>query len=106
FFSKRASAVLIGVAALFSLLVPGVFAQNLEWVKSAGGAKGASTYLGNIFIDKTGHTYATGTFHIKTTFDNKEELVTSTVTEYGDIFIVKYAPDGTMLWAMRDGGTG
>ncbi|MCX2741271.1 gliding motility-associated C-terminal domain-containing protein [Pontibacter anaerobius] len=93
------------MAALSSVLAPSIFAQNFEWVKSAGGTKETATFPGKIYIDKNGNTYVTGTFHRKITFD-KVDLVTSTVTSYGDIFIVKYAPDGKMLWVMQDGGTG
>lgn len=105
FLSKSSIAIVVLVAALSSVLGPSVFAQNFEWVKSAGGTKETATFPGKIFVDATGHLYATGTFHRKTTFD-KVDLVTSNVTSYGDIFIVKYAPDGKMVWVMRDGGTG
>jgi gliding motility-associated-like protein len=103
--TKRSVAIALTVAALFSLFAPGVFAQNFEWVKSAGGTKETAIFPGNIFVDKAGHTYSTGTFHLKTTFD-KVDLVTSNVTSYGDIYIVKYASDGKMLWVIQDGGTG
>jgi gliding motility-associated-like protein len=106
FLTTRSVAVALMVALLFSLFGHSVFAQNFEWVKSAGGTRETATYPGQVFVDKSGHTYVTGTFHKKTTFDNKVDLVASTVTEYGEIFIVKYAPDGKMLWAIRDGGTG
>lgn len=105
FFSKSSFAIVIIVAALSSLLGPKAFAQNFEWAKSAGGVTGTSIFPREIYVDASGYTYATGAFHKKTTFDNVE-LVTSTTTSYADIFIAKYAPDGKLLWVIRDGGSG
>jgi hypothetical protein len=74
-------------------------AQDCLWAQSAGGA--ISDYASSVCSDASGNVYVTGSFYGPTiTFG------TITLTSGGpiDIFIIKYAPDGTVLWARSAGG--
>ncbi len=75
---------------------------NLVWAKSAGGAAEEDVY--GMSIDSAGNTYLTG-FFLSTTLAFG---LTSPLTNAGgqDIFIAKYDPSGTAVWAKSAGGTG
>lgn len=67
------------------------------WVRQAG-----TNATGNeVAADNQGNSYAVGSFQGSATFG------TTALTSAGnnDIFVVKYDPDGNVLWARRQGGT-
>jgi len=71
---------------------------SLAWVRKAGGvgydeARGVAT-------DPSGNIYITGLFQDTASFG------TSNIISAGlsDVFIAKYAPNGTLLWVIRGGG--
>ncbi len=77
---------------------------NLSWVVSAGGTlndKGS-----DISIDSLGNVYVIGTFREMAFFDGNQ--VNSSGSGSGsqdkEIFIAKYAPDGTFVWVKTAGG--
>jgi hypothetical protein len=74
------------------------FAQSYQWVSGDGGAS-AGRGLG-VAIDNSGNVYTTGSFRATIT------IGTTTLTSQGvdDIFLAKYAADGTCLWAKQFGG--
>jgi len=88
----------------FQLIVSTCFAQtpNWQWAKSAGGA--SDDKGNNICTDANGNVYVTGSFQ-----SSSITFGTTTLTNTGsnaDIFIVKYDPSGTVIWAKSAGGTG
>lgn len=106
FYKSKICTSALCIVLLHILMSYETFAQQYEWVKSAGGdTRVGSIYPGKIHVDADGNTYVAGAFHNKVTFDNID-LVTSNVTSYGDIFIAKYDKSGKLLWLKRDGGTG
>ena len=82
-----------------------VVAQNLEWAKRAGGT---SEGLGlDITTNSAGNSYITGNFHGTATFGAGEaQETTLTAAGDNDLFVAKYAANGTLVWATRAGGTG
>ena len=77
------------------------FAQSLnwEWAKSAGGLKHEEAY--SVSTDDIGNFVVSGNFRSTSlTFGN------TTLTNKGgdDIFVVKYDPNGSVLWAKSVGG--
>jgi len=76
---------------------------NVIWVKSAGGNDfDIST---SVAVDKLGNVYLTGYFKSSSLTFGSTTLVNAGGSSY-DIFIVKYDPDGNVLWAQSIGGTG
>ncbi|MCB9069668.1 MAG: SBBP repeat-containing protein [Calditrichae bacterium] len=91
---------------LFTLLtvIPAA-AQDLLWVKSAGGS--GNDYGNSIAVDDNGNSYVTGYFRNTATFGTGETNETILVSAgLSDFFLAKYAPDGTLIWAKRAGGSG
>ena len=75
---------------------------NVLWAKSAGGSANDVGY--GIAIDGSGNVYMTGSFLSSSiSFGGINLTIAKTGTE--DMFIVKYDPSGTALWAKRAGGT-
>ncbi|MET3542304.1 Tfp pilus assembly major pilin PilA, partial [Pontibacter aydingkolensis] len=73
---------------------------NALWAKNPTGT-GTADYGRSIAVDGQGNTYVTGEFYGTATFGS------TTLTSAGgaDIFVAKYDPSGTVLWALRAGGT-
>jgi hypothetical protein len=72
------------------------------WATSAGGTAYADGH--SISTDASGNVYVTGYFQSDTiTFGTI--TLPNTYIGYADIFIAKYAPNGTVLWAKSAGGT-
>jgi hypothetical protein len=74
-------------------------APNWEWAKQAGNA--STDRVESIASDASGNVYITGFFNSSTiTFGS------TTLTNNGnkDIFLVKYSPSGSVLWAKSAGG--
>ena len=70
------------------------------WAKQAGGNN--YDYGTGIATDAAGNVFVTGLFTGTATFGSLQ--VTSTTVDY-DVFIAKYAPDGTALWVNGGGGS-
>jgi hypothetical protein len=79
-------------------------AQELEWATRAGGASSDEGF--GIATDQRGNTYVAGQFQGNATFGMGEANETSLrAVGSGDLFVAKYAPDGTLLWATSAGGS-
>ena len=72
---------------------------DLVWVRGGGGA-GAENGR-SIAVDAAGNAYATGNFQGVATFG--PHALSS--AGGNDVFLVKYSPDGEVLWARSGGGT-
>ncbi len=73
---------------------------NFVWAKKAGGT--SYDYGTGIATDAAGNVYVTGLFLGTATFGTLN--ITSISTDY-DVFIAKYASDGTALWVNKGGGS-
>lgn len=73
---------------------------NFVWAKKAGGT--SYDYGTGIATDASGNVYVTGLFLGTASFGTLS--ITSISTDY-DVFIAKYAPDGTALWVNKGGGS-
>lgn len=73
-------------------------AGNLLWFKQAGGAD--VDRADGVAVDSAGNSYITGQFRGEAVFGDRR------LTPEGpcDFFIVKYDPNGKLLWAKRDAG--
>ncbi len=77
---------------------------TLVWAKSAGGALIDSGYGITSLSDDS--LVVTGVFSESPMFGEGEASETGLVSEGGhDIFVARYNPDGTLVWAIRAGGT-
>ncbi len=93
------------VSSLEMFLIKYDAAGNVVWAKSEGGVNNEEAYAvatdvaGNIFV--TGY-FTTPTFNFGTfTLTNADNTGNSP-----DVFIAKFNPSGTVLWAKDAGGTG
>jgi hypothetical protein len=77
---------------------------TLLWATSAGGG-GIDRGLG-IATDPLGNGYVTGFFLGPATFGAGEANETVLTSAGSDVFVAKYAPNGTLLWATSAGGAG
>lgn len=77
---------------------------RLEWVSQMGGT-GFNTGE-DIFVDGSGNVYTTGLFWGTVDFDPGPGTFNLTSAGTSDIFITKQDPSGTLIWAVRMGGTG
>ena len=78
-------------------------AQDLQWAKQAGGT--SSDEGRGIVTDAAGNSVVTGAFRGTATF-GLGEVNETTLTSPGstDVFVAKYAPDGSLVWAKQAGG--
>lgn len=75
-------------------------AGNVVWARSAGGA--LDDKAAAVTTDAAGNVYMTGYFYSPSiTFGSFTLLNAGNV---GDVCMVKYDPDGNVLWARREGG--
>ena len=83
-------------------------AQQLSWVKKAGGTGSDVALPQAIAVDGSGNSYVAGSFTGTATFGagetNQTTLNTSSSGTW-DIFVAKYGTDGTLAWAKKAGGT-
>ena len=94
-------------AGLLGLLSSAAQAQTPAWSRAVGIGSAGSDLGRAIAVDGAGNTYVAGTYTSTTltigttTLNNPGAVVLSTA----DIFVAKYGPTGTPLWATRLGGT-
>jgi len=78
---------------------------NYVWAKRIGGT-GADRGL-NIAVDSSGNIYSTGKFTGTVDFNPGGQAgVLTSDSNSDDVFISKYTPSGSFLWAKRIGGAG
>lgn len=75
---------------------------NLLWARQAGNEM--NDRINSMTVDKDNNLYVTGYFYSQTIVFGEDTL--RNAGNVGDIFIVKYSPEGKVIWARRDGGTG
>jgi hypothetical protein len=85
-----------------------VFAADFDSAFGVGNATGHSDAQ-DVAVDTAGNSYITGTFTGTTDFDPARTNAGNTdiLTARGgtDAFVAKYAPDNSLIWAKRMGGT-
>ena len=89
------------VIVFFLIIVSNLsLAQTPDYLWAVEGSGSGVNGSTNLVVDKSGNTIITGYFDSTITFG------TSILTSAGssDIFIVKYDPDGKVIWATRVGG--
>jgi hypothetical protein len=76
---------------------------TLHWATSAGGSLQEQGH--SIATDRRGNSYVTGFFNGTATFGAGEANETVLISALdSDVFVAKYAQDGTLLWATSAGG--
>jgi hypothetical protein len=76
---------------------------NVLWAKSAGGTQDDAGV--GVALDGAGNVFVCGSFNSASiTFGST--VLTNAAANLNDIFMVKYTPSGTVIWAKRAGGTG
>ncbi len=77
---------------------------TLAWVSRAGGTSSDRSY--DVTAISDGTALVTGSFANTAVFGLGEAGETTLTSEgLNDVFVAKYAPDGTLVWARRAGGT-
>ncbi len=74
-----------------------LYAQPGTWAISAGA--GAKDYVSDILVSSSGDTYVTGYFSDSIQFENTKLVSLGK----NDVYIAKYDPDGSLIWAQRQG---
>jgi hypothetical protein len=80
---------------------------NVLWAKSAGGTStnGSMPAIGNdVSIDASGNAYVTGSFYTPDIVFGNDTLINAGAI-LNDMFIVKYDPNGNVLWAESAGNS-
>ncbi|MBK8497853.1 MAG: SBBP repeat-containing protein [Flavobacteriales bacterium] len=75
-------------------------AGNVIWVRGAGA--GLDDKANAVTTDTVGNIYVTGYFYSPAITFGTYTLTNA--GNVGDVFVVKYDPDGNVLWATREGG--
>ena len=79
------------------------FAQTPDWVWAKNSGSISNDYSNAVCTDADGNVYITGTFQgSMITFGNY--VLQNTTEGFLDIFVVKYDPQGNVIWAVSDGG--
>jgi len=77
---------------------------DVLWAKAEGGTDVDLGY--GISTDASGNVYVTGSFLSSSIIFGTTTLMNASISiDYSDIFIVKYAPNGDVLWAISAGST-
>ncbi len=77
------------------------YAQSWLWAKSHGG--NTADKARKVCTDATGNVYVAGTYSSATISFGTINLTNSGI---GDVYVVKYDPNGNPIWANKIGGTG
>ena len=83
--------------------MPNGIAQGWLWAKSAGGTNNENATA--IVTDTSGNVYATGSFSSATLTFGSFTLTNNSTSGNTDIYIVKYDPNGNVIWARSAGGS-
>lgn len=77
---------------------------NVLWAKSAGGKE--DDISNGISIDGSGNVFITGGFQSDTITFDTTMLINASTGSSEDVFIVKYDPNGNLIWAKSGAGSG
>lgn len=96
--------VLSVLLCLFVATALTVQAQQFDWARGGGGSANDATRA--VAIGSDGSVYVAGTFKGSATFGTWSPTVTLTAhAPYDvDIFVAKYSPAGSLIWAVSAGG--
>ncbi len=95
--------ILSFVSIIFSLLgAPGAKAQNWQWAERYGGSGNESAAA--VTTDAWGNVYAAGYFS-SASFNFGFYPMNNAGSGFNDVFLVKYDPNGNVLWATSFGGS-
>ncbi|MGZ3893138.1 MAG: T9SS type A sorting domain-containing protein [Bacteroidia bacterium] len=73
---------------------------NLLWAKNWGGTLGSQVVNGHgVAFDVNGNVFVTGIFSGSVDFDPSASVVTNSTPSGYNVFVCKYSPAGTFLWA-------
>ena len=72
------------------------------WAKQIGGME--EDYGFSIAVDPLGNVFVTGSFRGQADFDEDGDADLRSAAGSNDIFLAKYDPEGSLLWAKRAGG--
>ncbi|HET9728778.1 MAG TPA: PKD domain-containing protein [Acidimicrobiia bacterium] len=91
----------LGATGSDTAVITVMSASSPTWARTAGGTD--SDAATRVVTDTAGNMYALGQFH-----SVSMTVGTTTLTNHGgtDMFVVKYAPGGAVLWARDYGSTG
>lgn len=89
-----------GFFTVLIMLVFGVYAQDFDWAKRAGGNNADDVFDNTMDLD--GNILVTGYFKNTITFGEGEVQLTS--AGGADMYIAKYNTDGDLIWALKAGG--
>ena len=93
--------ILLPVAIL--CLAQATLAQAPDWIWATNSGSVSNDYGNAVCTDTEGNAYVAGTFQGATiTFGN--HVLQNTAEGYLDFFVVKYDPEGNVVWAVNDGG--
>ncbi len=74
-----------------------------QWVAHIKG--GQSDRVNGLVVDSAGNSYIVGWFSVTIDFDPSPATFNLTAVGNNDIFLAKYSPQGTLVWAQNLGGT-
>ena len=110
---KDSDASSVGLTALFTVAAGGTDTTHDAGIVDAApgfgfafraGGSGADLSSAPV-IDASGCIYVTGQFMGTVDFDSGPAVCNLTSAGYDDMFVAKYSPTGTLVWARRLGGT-
>jgi len=79
---------------------------NEIWVRQGGGSD-YFEYAADIAVDNNANVYATGSFSsVSADFGSTHMINSSSAVHLSDIFIIKYDPNGNILWTIHPTGLG
>jgi len=101
--SPRTVAILIALLTAL-LMAPSTVTYAQEWAERGGGI--STDKANDVAVDADGNSYAVGLFFQSATFGTGDNAITITSSDRADVFLAKYASDGTLTWVDHIGGPG
>lgn len=90
-------------ALIIAVLLPqAALNQVFDWVNSIGST--GNDYGNTICTDSTGNVYVAGFISATASFESEQNQVTLPSEGMKDVFVVKYTPEGNIIWAKTFGG--